>query len=350
MPAAARAMNSRGASAFGARRRASASREAASRSFPRAMDFAVAVETVPRIEQPRAAVERQIVLRAIAAAKRSGDIARAGGSKKTCAFGSVRWRPRNSPTSPRVQRIRASVRAACPTICGGILPGWRCSCEPRVRDTAPEAGAVREEVDEGEREFLVGAGAKADRPGEAFAFRDTVVRDSRRKIEHVAGLEHPFLLGPEVGKHLERKARDEIEVGLARNLPSAPPRSLQEEDVVGVHVRPDAAARHRIAHHDIVDAGMRDEGEPHRAAGRLRRELVGVLHQDGPVAFRQAGEFRGGERPAAQVPAAAALCDKPRLRIGIAGERQHLRGAKADRRSPGMHHEGAAAPSASAGA
>jgi hypothetical protein len=112
------------------------------------------------------------------------------------------------------------------------------------------------------------------------------VRDAGGKVEHVAGLEHPFLLWHEIRQDLERKARPEREVALAGDAPAPPPAPLEEEDVVAVDVRTDAAARDGIAHHHVVDARVRDEVEAAEEVGGGAREPVRILDQHRPAAAR----------------------------------------------------------------
>ncbi|MNT38784.1 hypothetical protein D3C72_1749930 [compost metagenome] len=90
---------------------------------------------------------------------------------------------------------------------------------------------------------------------------------------------------------------------------------LQQEHVVGIEMRADGAAGRRIADHQVVQPGIRHEIETPQDVGNMRQVMVDVLHQDGPVAFRQAPQAAGAERAALQRPLALLELDQPRLDI-----------------------------------
>ena len=203
--------------------------------------------------------------------------------------------------------------------------------------------AVAQEIQKSLHEFLVGRSAESDGPCEALGFGNTMMRNARWKVEHVARLEHPLGLGLEAREDLEVQARHEGEILLARDLPPAPAASLQEEHVVGIHVRPHAAAGHRVAHHDVVDARMGNEVEPRQKLARLARKVVRILDQHGPIpawkllecAMRGSGHARrtsacrAGSRGASS-PLRSTRVPAPRA-------------ARADRRSAEKHHAAARA-------
>ena len=125
---------------------------------------------------------------------------------------------------------------------------------------------------------------------------DAVVRVRRRQVEHVARREHVVVRGREAAQDLHRQAVAQREVGLPSVAPAAAPEALQQEHVVRVEVRADAAARRGVAHHHVVEARVRDEREP--AQQRIGRVVVQVhaLHQQRPVARRQRLEIGAAER------------------------------------------------------
>ena len=64
----------------------------------------------------------------------------------------------------------------------------------------------------------------------------------RRQIQEIAGLEHELLLGDETAQNLQRCALVERCVVAPRDAPATPAVGLQEEHVIAVDVRADAAA------------------------------------------------------------------------------------------------------------
>ena len=77
-----------------------------------------------------------------------------------------------------------------------------------------------ERLQQAARELVARRHAKADRAGQALALGDPVVRPARRQVQHVAGLEQPFLLGHEVGQDLQRHAGLQFGVGQAADAPA----------------------------------------------------------------------------------------------------------------------------------
>ena len=102
--------------------------------------------------------------------------------------------------------------------------------------------------------------------------------------------------------HSQRQVGNERVNLLCRDLPAALSVALQQEDIVRVDVRAHASARRRVAHHHVVDSGMRDEIEVREQTIGAPREMVGVLHQDGPVAAWKLLEARGGKWPVLESP------------------------------------------------
>jgi Ribonuclease G/E len=110
-----------------------------------------------------------------------------------------------------------------------------------------------------ERRGKLGAArsAEADRIGEARLERDAVVPHARRQVEEVARADHHAPVA---------------------EAPRAPARALQQEHVVGVDVRPDAAARRGIAHHHVVETSLRHEVEALQQGVGGRDMKVDAVH------------------------------------------------------------------------
>src|SRR5690606_32170949 len=129
-------------------------------------------------------------------------------------------------------------------------------------------------------------------------------------------------------QYLERQAGLQREVLLAPVPPAAASGRLQQEHVVAVEVRADAAAVRGYADHDVVEPGVRNEAELlHQGAGGIAVD-VDTLHQQGPARF--AGLRQAGERPVFHVPRLALAPDQARLDVVAA--RQLLDGGDGQRR------------------
>ena len=74
-----------------------------------------------------------------------------------------------------------------------------------------------------------------------------------RQIQEIAGLEHELLLGDEMAQDLQRCALVERCVVAPRDSPATPALGLQEEHVIAVDVRTDAAAVGCPRDHEIVE-------------------------------------------------------------------------------------------------
>ena len=187
--------------------------------------------------------------------------------------------------------------------------------EVGVGVAALERDLVAQEVEERRGDLLRRGGAEADRVGRALVDRDAIVRILRRQVQHVTGREHLVVPGREPAQDLEGHARHQREVVLAAVAPASPAEALQQEHVVRVEVRADAASRHGVAHHQVVEPRERQEGEA--AQERIRRiEMqVETLHQQGPVARRQSAEVPAAKRTVRERPAPALAHHQPRLDV-----------------------------------
>ena len=75
---------------------------------------------------------------------------------------------------------------------------------------------------------------------------------ARGQVQHVAGLEHPFLFGLKVGQNFKRHVVAQLQIFRFANAPPALPLGLQQKHVVAVKVRPNASALRRVADHHII--------------------------------------------------------------------------------------------------
>ena len=90
-------------------------------------------------------------------------------------------------------------------------------------------------------------------------------------------------------------------------------------------MRPDAAARRRVAHHQVVEPRVRDEREaPQQRVGRVAVQ-VHALHEQRPVAARQARERGAAERSVRRANSDCVPCCTSRdATSSRAGEREEL--------------------------
>jgi hypothetical protein len=89
-----------------------------------------------------------------------------------------------------------------------------------------------EKVEEPRDDLPVRRRAESDGPRKAFRFGDPVVRDSGRQVQHVSGLEHPFLVRLEPAQDLQVQAGNERVVLLPGDPPAPPPAPLQQEHII----------------------------------------------------------------------------------------------------------------------
>ena len=91
-------------------------------------------------------------------------------------------------------------------------------------------------------------------------------------------------------------------------------------------MRPHAAAGYGVAHHQVVEAGMRDEVEARQQGVGCGEEVVERLYQQRPVGLGQALEIAFAERAVVELPVRAAALDQPRFHIVAGGQLPHLAG------------------------
>jgi hypothetical protein len=100
---------------------------------------------------------------------------------------------------------------------------------------------------------------------------DAVVGVVRRQVQHVARLQHELLFRLEVRQDLQRHAFDQGQVLLRADAPAALALRLQQEHVVGIEVRADAAAIGGVADHQVVQARVRAKRNSRSSASALGR-------------------------------------------------------------------------------
>jgi hypothetical protein len=89
-------------------------------------------------------------------------------------------------------------------------------------------------------------------------------------------------------------------------------------------VRPHAAARHRVAHHHVVDARVRNEIEGVEKTVGVRAEVIRILDQHCPAAAWKLLEARRGNRSMLDLPLRAASAHESRHGIARTREREYL--------------------------
>ena len=128
----------------------------------------------------------------------------------------------------------------------------------------------------------------------------------------------------EAAQDLERQPGLEREIVLAAVAPAAAAEALQQEHVVGIDVRADAAAGRGVAHHQVVEARVRQE----REAAQQRVAGVGceidALHQQRPVARGQRAKSARRNGPCASDQRRAVAHDEARLDVVAPREREEL--------------------------
>ncbi len=103
-------------------------------------------------------------------------------------------------------------------------------------------------------------------------------------------------------------AGSQPQIVLPAVAPPSPAERLQQEHVVGIGMRADAAAGRRVAHHQVVEARERNEREAAQQRVGGVAVQVHALHQQRPVARRQSPQFRDAKRALGErVPTAGAL-------------------------------------------
>ena len=242
------------------------------------MRFAVHVHRVVIVE-PTACGDRD--------ARRAG--ARRARTRRATAAAPAdrRRRPPSAPTascrgSGRRPPGSSARRAAPPPTRRCIVrptrAGSRVGPQVGIGVAAGKVDAVAQVIEERLRQLRMRRRAKADRIGGARVDRHAVVRVRGRQVQHVARIQHVVVLRREAAQDLDRQAGPQRQVRLPSVAPAAAAEALQQEHVVGIEVRPDAAARHGEGDHQVVEARERHEREPAQQRVGARIVQVHALH------------------------------------------------------------------------
>ena len=102
--------------------------------------------------------------------------------------------------------------------------------------------------------------------------------------------------------------------------PAAPPLRLQQEHVVAVEVRADAAAVAGVADHQVVEPRIGHEAELLQQFMHALVMQVDALHQQRPAGLLQRRQRAAREGPVPQRPAGLAVADQARLDLLAPGQ------------------------------
>jgi hypothetical protein len=141
------------------------------------------------------------------------------------------------------------------------------------------------------------------------------VAPARREVEHVARLEQPLVGRFEARQHLQRHVVAQARPRRSPDPPAPSPRELEQEHVVGIDVRADAAAVARERDHHVVEARVGNEAEAPKQPMRGGVVQVDALHQHAPTRRRQSRQGAPRQRPRPQRPALAVARDEARFDI-----------------------------------
>src|SRR5271165_971627 len=194
----------------------------------------------------------------------------------------------------------------------------------RIGVVAAERDAVAQPVEERGCELLRRGRTETDRIGAAGVERNAVVGDRRRQVEHVTRLEHPVAVGPKAGENLKRQVRLEREIALPGNSPTAPARALEQEDIVGVDVRADTAARSGVADEQVVKARVRQEGKATQQRVGGGQMQIDALYEQRPVALRQRAQIGVPEWAVRERPASALAQHQARFDVVARRQRKQF--------------------------
>ena len=101
----------------------------------------------------------------------------------------------------------------------------------------------------------------------------------RRQIKHDSGAKRVRARWRKTRQDLERQVRPKREIALPAELPATPAGALQQKHVVGIEMRADAAARNRVAHHEIVEPCVGDERETAQQIVAGCQVQIDAVHQ-----------------------------------------------------------------------
>ena len=137
----------------------------------------------------------------------------------------------------------------------------------------------------------------------AFAHGNTVMRVTRRQIQHIPRLQHKFLLRHKLGKNLQRNVRLQAQVFLTPDPPAPTPLRLQQKNVITVKMRPDATPVSGVTDHQVIQPGIGHETEfIHQVVNGFTMQ-VNPLQQNRPTRTLQRRQGAPLERPMLETPA-----------------------------------------------
>ena len=113
------------------------------------------------------------------------------------------------------------------------------------------------------------------------------MRDARRDVEDIAGLQHPFLGRLKCAQQFQILMRQQRRIGIAMrpDLPMTAAKPLDQENIILVEMRPDPALVCGEADHHIVDAPIGNETKRRDQICNGGDMMVHRLHQQRPMAF-----------------------------------------------------------------
>jgi hypothetical protein len=102
------------------------------------------------------------------------------------------------------------------------------------------------------------------------------------------------------------------------NLPAALAQPLDQEDVILIKMRADAAAVAGVADHDVVDPPIGDKAEWGDECGDFGNVVIDGLNKQGPRRFAKLAKACFRDRAMFGLPLCLCLGDQPRLNIVFA--------------------------------
>ncbi len=287
---------------------------------------AVDVQVPVVVEQLRAPVEGEAV--AARRPRRTGPAtAAAPAARRTRAA----WAPTASSRgsarpAPASQRMPASIRVHWRRIAGADARRHRASARGRGRRSG-RAGRPRRAGSRGTRRRARWRSRRGIRSSRSCR-RSTAMPSCANcggRYSMSPGPEHVVALGNEPPQDLDRQPGAQREVVLAAVAPAPSALALQQEHVVGVEVRADAAAGRGVAHHQVVEPRVGHEREAaQQRVGRVAECRFDALHQQRPVALGQRLPVAARERAVRERPRRAVAHDQPRLDVVALGEGAEL--------------------------
>ncbi len=136
------------------------------------------------------------------------------------------------------------------------------------------------------------------------------MRAVRRQVEHVSRGEHPFPACAKPTQYLQWCIFDQRQIPLPADFPAATTFALQQEYVITVEVRSYTAAWRCIANHQVIEAGVGDEGKLIQQLLRLRQYVINTLNEQRPVAGGKSREITFAEWSGGDLPAPAIADDQ----------------------------------------